>query len=121
MWPGGVRTNDPTDMAMARGEGGKCRSVYRRFANVSSARRSWAQHGVASPGGTNCTSYIPVGSKAVNGACSCVNFATRVWRQVTADRERWQLMVTPANVAGQIYLANGYRVTGLFDNGKMWN
>ena len=119
MWPGGVQTNNRTDIEMASGQG--C-GLKTRTAYVTPSRRTWIQNQVASPGGTNCQSYFPVGKVAGSDRfCSCVNFATRVWRQTTADQERWQFQSTPQILGDTIWVKNGWRTNGIFDNGKTWN
>ena len=119
MWPGGVQTNNRTDIEMASGQG--C-GLKTRTAYVTPARRAWIQNQVASPNGTNCQSYFAVGKVAGSDKfCSCVNFATRVWRQTTADQERWQFQSTPKLLGDTIWLQNGWRTNGIFDNGRTWN
>jgi hypothetical protein len=118
MWPDGVKTNNSTDMAMANGQG--C-GLKTRTAYVTPARRQWIQDQVASPGGTNCRQYFPVGKVAGSDQfCSCVNFATRVWRQTTSDWERWQFQSTPKLLGDTIWFANGWRNHGVFNGGKVW-
>jgi hypothetical protein len=119
MWPGGVRTNDPADMEMAKGNGCGLRT---RTATVSASRREWAWNQVATSGGTNCQEYALAATKlpGADKFCSCVNFSTRVWRMVTSDWERWQFQTTPKILGDTIQGANRGQVQGLFDNGKEW-
>jgi hypothetical protein len=118
MWPGGVRTNDQDDMKMAKGEGCGLRT---RTANVSSSRRNWAWNQVSTTGGTNCQTYTIIGKiQGRDDYCSCVNFSTRVWRQVTSDWERWQFQTTPKLLGDTIQSANGGNTNGIFDKGRVW-
>lgn len=117
VWPGRVRTNDSKDQEMARGIG--C-SLRTRTAYVTRARRVWLEYQVATQGGTNCQSYLPVGKYGGSDKCSCVNFGTRVWRQVTEDQERWQFELTPKTLSVTIWSANGRRDNGVFNNGNFW-
>lgn len=117
MWPGGVQPDNSVDIEMASGKGCGLRT---RTANVSTARREWIQNQVASSGGTNCQSYFPVGKIGGESGCSCVTFATRVWRQATSDWERWQYQSTPKLLGDVIQRANNGRTDGVFDNGKIW-
>ena len=119
MWPDGVRPKDKTDEEMASGKG--C-GLKTRTAYVTPSRRAWIQNQVASSGGTNCQSYFPVGKVAGSDKfCSCVTFATRVWRQTTGDRERWQFQLTPQQLGDTIWFQNGLRTNGVFNNGKTWD
>lgn len=117
MWPSGVRTNDKTDIDMANGNG--C-GLKTRTAYVTKARREWVQNQVASSNGTNCQWYIPVGKVGGDNSCSCVNFATRVWRQTTADWERWQFQSTPKLLGDTMWWANGRMNNGVFNSGRVW-
>lgn len=117
MWPDGVRTNDSADMEMAKGNGCGLRT---RTAIVSTSRREWAWNQVSTSGGTNCQSYAVVGKVQGSDKCSCVNFATRVWRQVTSDWERWQFQTTPKLLGDTIQISNRGQVNGMFDSGKEW-
>ena len=117
MWPGGIRENDPEDIKMANGWGCRLRT---RTAVVSSTRREWVWNQVATSGGTNCQSYTIVGKILPDKYCSCVGFATRVWRQVTSDWERWELQSTPKLLGDTIQSANRGQLYGIFDNGREW-
>jgi hypothetical protein len=117
MWPGGIRINDGEDIKMANGWGCRLRT---RTAVVSSARRQWVWNQVATSGGTNCQFYGIVGKILPNNYCSCVGFATRVWRQVTSDWERWQFQSTPRVLGDTIQSANRGELYGIFDNGREW-
>jgi hypothetical protein len=118
IWPGQVRSWDGKDVEMANGKGCGLRT---RTAYVTRQRREWLQNQVTTVGGTNCQSYLPVGKVGGSEKCSCVNFATRVWRQATAESERWQFQTTPKLLGDTIWWANGRRDSGLFDGGKTWN
>ncbi len=117
MWPDGIRIDDKEDIKMAYGGGCGLRT---RTAVVSSSRREWVWNQVATSGGTNCQSYAIVGKIFSDKNCSCVGFATRVWRQVTSDWERWQFQSTPKLLGDTIQSANRGELYGIFDNGREW-
>jgi hypothetical protein len=119
VWPSGIKHNDPKDLEMARGEG--CR-LSTRTAYVSSARREWAENRAATAEDTTCNSYSYV-FKRLFGAdtCTCVNFATRVWKAVTNERETWTGLLTPADVSRKIQTVNGSKRSGKFNGGKIWD
>ena len=131
MWPGGVQYgynngNDSEDKKLARGVG--C-NVKIRAASISQKRREWLQNDVATANGTDCKKYSYVFMNfADKSTCTCVNFGTRVWRVVTADRERWQGMVRPDEVATAIDMTNkadfvwhrSLQKYGLFNQGIVW-
>ena len=118
MWSDGVRVNHPEDIKMANGVGCGLRT---RTAVVSSTRREWVWNQVATSGGTNCQSYTLIGKiQGSDKYCSCVGFATRVWRQVTSDWERWEYQLTPYLLGNTIQSANRGELYGIFDNGREW-
>lgn len=111
MWPDGVNTNNANDQAMANGEG--CGLVSRTIV-VNPQVREWAQHQVASPGGTGCHEYSYVYKRAFGAdKCTCVQFGTRVWKEVTNKvrnkGEVWRGALTPQDVQTRIRSANGQR------------
>jgi hypothetical protein len=124
-YPENVRTDDPTDLAMARGEG--C-GLVTRTAYVTPARRIWAQKQVATPGSTTCYRYSPIAKINAEGTyirifnstgCSCVNFANRVWKKVTG-REVFSGKLTPEGLGKEIMKSNGGSASGDFDGGNVW-
>jgi hypothetical protein len=120
-FPDNVRSSYSEDRALVLGNSGACRGVYTRVANVSRQRREWLQNSVATAAGTNCRYYLFIGKVGGDTSCSCVNFATRVWRQTTGNQERWQGLLQPASVGERIYAANGKQRSGVFDGGKTWS
>jgi hypothetical protein len=119
MWPEGVLTNAEDDLNMAGGAG--C-DLVTRTAHVSRERRIWAQKQVATKGSTTCYKYWPIGKITPYGSkgCSCVSFATRVWKKVTGEVFNFQF--TPRQLAETIEDRNGGSgsMTGDFDGGKVW-
>jgi hypothetical protein len=109
----------------------KCGAIASRWARVSRSRRLWLQNQIATETGTGCRVYSEIAGTVVNiarklagkgdGACSCVNFGTIVWRHVTADRERWIFSPTPTKIYNEIYRANGNRTVGWLDGGRKWD
>jgi hypothetical protein len=123
MWPGGILTNTKDDLDMAGGGG--C-GLVTRTAHVSPQRRIWAQKQVATKGSTTCYRYSPIPKINLDGAylrmlnstgCSCVSFATRIWKEVTG--EVFERQVTPKQLAKTIEEFNGGSSTGDFDGGNI--
>jgi hypothetical protein len=127
MWEdkNGVDISRPYDMDLARtGKVKGCGLLVTRSANVTKSRREWIQNQVATAGGTNCRSYVFAGGSLWGlreGQCSCVNFGTRVWAQVTNQKEGWRGALTPTYVYNQIFRANGKKKSGWFENGTQWS
>jgi hypothetical protein len=126
-----VRTNTDFDWNLIyRERNGGCGKIASRWARVSPERRKWLQYEIATSTGTGCKKYVEIAGTPIDavftalgksgGTCSCVNFGTRVWRNVTADRERWSIAITPTKVYNEIFSANGGKTSGWLDGGKEW-